>query len=811
MPVELNTLEPQQSSDPLSQFILPNVQGIKPTPTPKGLQVNVGPAPQAPAEAIKPGAAAIPTPSRVPGVPAPAAPPAAQDPIQAQLQDPDTRRLLAEAMIGEGNSLQMQQAVMEVIFNRARQSGQSIKEVIEAEGQFTSMDYGVPGGNREALDAQGQAGSPAIQSAYGLIAKPNPAWKLPPNVTNFYNPSLQARMTQEHPDKYHGTPEWAKGTPAAAIGNTLFYAGDYKGGKAQQAPSGDQSDRDMAFARQYLLPSKEEIAAVNADQAKAREWLAKGVEAQGAMGQVYDEEMRGIEEDRTRMREVWDRYQKSNEALLKAFPDRRKMEEDALRQVSDQPRDPSRVLGQFLPMLAILGGAFTRAGAIGSLKAAGAAMNAAREHDDQALKRADDEYKDAITEVMDKASLVHQEMTDGITMAKDDTNALLQWAQVYGAKANIPFLIAAAYNKDEEGILAAHKMIGDSFANIWALQEKRDQDIYRQLQIANLRQAVEYGGTPKPYYDQDSGKTVMFYPKAPPGQQYRDEQGNILDPQPVHTSQLPTGRMYSASSALIQADMLKKGRPLTPDEVAADISRTNALNAANRIATGPWGVQVRSLNNAIGHLALLNDLASALQNGDIQLVNNIVQMIAQATGDSRVTNFETAKVIVADEVAKAITTGGGSVADREQAQQAFSRAESPEQLVGAVEVSRLLLGRQLGGLKIQYDATTRGQGAPFSDFITRDVQRFMPEDVGSQSATTTPIPGTTPATPTTPAVKAPHVISEKERTGWMNSVKKGREFVKQGRITKQQFEDGLTDKFGNVGDQALQQAVEGLP
>lgn len=128
--------------------------------------------------------------------------------------------------------------------------------------------------------------------------------------------------------------------------------------------------------------------------------------------------------------------------------------------------------------------------------------------------------------------------------------------------------------------------------------------------------------------------------------------------------------------------------------------------SANDFATGKNGNTVRSLNVAIDHLGTLNELAGALNNGDLQAVNKIGNAVATQTGKPAPTNFNTAKSIVADEVVKAIVGAGGALADREQAASMINAASSPQQLQGAIQTYQKLLGGQLGGMQRQYEQGT---------------------------------------------------------------------------------------------------------
>jgi len=125
-------------------------------------------------------------------------------------------------------------------------------------------------------------------------------------------------------------------------------------------------------------------------------------------------------------------------------------------------------------------------------------------------------------------------------------------------------------------------------------------------------------------------------------------------------------------------------------------------------SSGTEAKRVTALNTAVSHLALLSDDVKKLDNNDTQALNKVTNYIATQFGHPEVTNFETAKKIVASEVIKAIAgTSGGGVQDREEMQRLFDNANSPAQLKGAIDQAKKLLSGQLGSLRLQY---TSGSG-----------------------------------------------------------------------------------------------------
>lgn len=128
--------------------------------------------------------------------------------------------------------------------------------------------------------------------------------------------------------------------------------------------------------------------------------------------------------------------------------------------------------------------------------------------------------------------------------------------------------------------------------------------------------------------------------------------------------------------------------------------------AIKDFSTGPQGNSIRSFDVAVDHLDTLQKYVSALKNGDMPLLNKIRNAWQQETGSSLPTNVQAVAPIVGAEVSKAIIGSNNALADREELRQPLQTARSPEQLAGAIEGYKSLMGGQLKGLKKQYEDTT---------------------------------------------------------------------------------------------------------
>jgi hypothetical protein len=111
---------------------------------------------------------------------------------------------------------------------------------------------------------------------------------------------------------------------------------------------------------------------------------------------------------------------------------------------------------------------------------------------------------------------------------------------------------------------------------------------------------------------------------------------------------------------------------------------------------------LKSINVADDHLKVLNNTISALQNGDVKLLNQLGNTIATQMGAPAPTDFNGVKTIVADELVKAILGGAGALGDRKAIQETISSASSPDQLRSMIKRYQEMMEGQRTGLAEQY-------------------------------------------------------------------------------------------------------------
>lgn len=174
---------------------------------------------------------------------------------------------------------------------------------------------------------------------------------------------------------------------------------------------------------------------------------------------------------------------------------------------------------------------------------------------------------------------------------------------------------------------------------------------------------------------------------------------------------LPKG--MGRGAAAINAKIMSRGAQIAAengDDAKAAVLNRNAFTATRKaqadtlkqFSAGKNGNTVRSLNVAVQHLDQLSQLGTALQNGDVPLLNKLGNAWAKQTGKAAPVTFDAMKKIVADEIVKAVVGSGGGVADREEASRSMNNAQSPAQMAEVIQNYKGLMAGQLNGLRQQY-------------------------------------------------------------------------------------------------------------
>lgn len=145
-------------------------------------------------------------------------------------------------------------------------------------------------------------------------------------------------------------------------------------------------------------------------------------------------------------------------------------------------------------------------------------------------------------------------------------------------------------------------------------------------------------------------------------------------------------------------------------------------SAARAFASGRQSDTVRRMSVSIAHLATARKLGEALQNTDTPSLNAVKNELQTQFGYEGPVDFNTAKMIVSDEVTSAVAGGALSMTERLGLGQKLSDASSPEQLNGVIDTLTTLLSGQLGGLQRQFETGTGQSGEEFQKKISPQAQ-----------------------------------------------------------------------------------------
>ncbi|MGH7996164.1 MAG: hypothetical protein ACREFX_07420, partial [Opitutaceae bacterium] len=153
---------------------------------------------------------------------------------------------------------------------------------------------------------------------------------------------------------------------------------------------------------------------------------------------------------------------------------------------------------------------------------------------------------------------------------------------------------------------------------------------------------------------------------------------------------------------------------------------------------GAGATAIRSFSTAIYHLASLQGFAQALGNTDVVPVNSFTNFVARLTGNSNVTNFDTAKTVVTSEVMNALQ-GHGSVAMDERLERQFSTANSPAQLMGAIRTAANLLEGRLHVIRQLITGQT-GEASLSDQLIPQAAVSLLSQLNGAPASGAAPMP-----------------------------------------------------------------------
>jgi len=155
-----------------------------------------------------------------------------------------------------------------------------------------------------------------------------------------------------------------------------------------------------------------------------------------------------------------------------------------------------------------------------------------------------------------------------------------------------------------------------------------------------------------------------------------------------------------------RAALLAEARKINPSYNEGDYNNRN--KAVQYWQIGKGSEQLKSFKTVQAHLDTMNKLIDALQNKEFKAANKIINFFRTQLGDTSVTNFDTAKQVVANEVVKAINAVGGTsaLADRQEAARIFDASKTPEMLKENIGVLQNLISGKVDTARGFYQVAT---------------------------------------------------------------------------------------------------------
>jgi hypothetical protein len=126
------------------------------------------------------------------------------------------------------------------------------------------------------------------------------------------------------------------------------------------------------------------------------------------------------------------------------------------------------------------------------------------------------------------------------------------------------------------------------------------------------------------------------------------------------------------------------------------------------MTSGKGAENITAFNTAVSHLKLLGEAGEALDNGDVERLNQLKNAFTREFGGAAPTNFAAVKTAVAGEVAKVFTGRGATVEEIAQINGVINAAESPDQIRGAIRYYTDLMQGKLDAQRAQFTAGKAG-------------------------------------------------------------------------------------------------------
>jgi hypothetical protein len=159
-----------------------------------------------------------------------------------------------------------------------------------------------------------------------------------------------------------------------------------------------------------------------------------------------------------------------------------------------------------------------------------------------------------------------------------------------------------------------------------------------------------------------------------------------------------------------------------------DQTQYNAKNKARTdFTSGKNGQNIRAFNTAIGHLGQLYDAADALNNNDVQKLNQVANAIGVQTGSSAPVVFDAIRAAVAGELATTFKGAAGTDPEIKSIVDTLHSKQSPQQ---TRDVSKAYIGLLNSRLHVLNEQYKQAMGKPADFHILHPESQAVIEHMG---------------------------------------------------------------------------------